>query len=152
MTRWLVVVATVLMSPHAAAKQPGPDLTGPETVEDLVADLAGADDSDRLFAARELRRRVRSNSRLTERARGDELVVLQARQDLQDLRRDVVPICQEQIQVRNVTAPCADILGVLGAATSISVLEARLTTETRGWVLRRLERALLNLNSAGMES
>jgi hypothetical protein len=91
--------------------------------ERYVRDLVGQDNSDRLYAARTLRSRLKVAMRDVERRDGT-LRQLDAVATLDDIDELVAPACVEAIEYRNVAHHCAWILGRTNNAEAAKALEA----------------------------
>ena len=125
--------------PNASQEPPGP--------LDLMRDLSGQDGPDRLLAARDLRRMARRNLKLSNRQRGDELVVNDAIVQLAELDHLVAPTCSGLLTAGAVARPCADILGILETVTALPALQAALPSAGRR-NRRHLERAIKRIERA----
>ena len=134
------LVVITLASAVAAGPAPvgtPPPMTMEETIADLRADLR----PDRLYAARELRRRVRRASKDSQ-ARPGSLRQAEARQLLALFDEVLVPHCIELMPIhRELRVPCAEILGLLLTDEALEILHEQASIETRRWAVRRIERA-----------
>ena len=111
------------------------------SLEDYLADLSSKDRPDRLYAARELRRRVRNASRAAEGRIGT-LRSEEARHTLALFDAQLAPKCIELLALHpDLRGPCADILGTLRTDDALPVLLEHAANEERGWVERKLARA-----------
>lgn len=91
--------------------------------ERYIHDLTGQDKSDRLYAARTLRSRLRVA--LKDAARRDgSLRQLDALAALDDFELLVAPACVQALATRNIAHHCAWILGQLAYEPALSDLEA----------------------------
>lgn len=88
-----------------------------------IQDLLGQDKSDRLYAARTLRSRLRVALGDYDRREGT-MRQLDAEAALDDFDRLVAPACIEALQLRNVSHHCAWILGALAYQPAVPILEA----------------------------
>ncbi len=152
-----LLLAGLLASPAARA-QPGAQVvqTGPRTFDDYLGQLLEPDASDRLFAARELRRRVRRAVRLARRGDRASLAVADALASLDDFDRYLAPRCIEAVEhterFGNILVPCADILGLLGTREALPALRAAREAETRRRPRRHLDRAVQAIEAADAEA
>ena len=146
----LSVVTLLFLSTSALASGPVRDLPVEQdtTLERYAHDLVGSDASDRLYAAREILRRVRRAHRLASRD-GVEIEILEAKQHLTDFDRMVAPKCIRQLTVQNVRRICATILGLLETNEAITPLESALEAETRRGARRSMVKALERLQPGG---
>jgi len=118
------------------------------TLEDWIRDLEGDDKSDRLFAARELRRQLAAAQRRLDRGRGDELRREEDRVFVGDLRiRLVGPARRALVAHKNVRRPCADILGLLGDPSALPDLRFALEVDQRRSVQKHVQRAVDEVES-----
>ena len=126
---------------------PTPGEPGAEQVDipSLVADLSGEDSDDRLYAARVLRSRLRTASRQANSR--DDMIRLEARQALGDLRDQTGPACEGALEHQNVVRPCAEILATLNRTEALPALNAALSRETSGRRSRALKKAIEALES-----
>jgi hypothetical protein len=105
--------------------------------ERYVHDLLGQDKSDRLYAARTLRSRLRVALRDAESREGT-LRQLDAIAALDDFDELVAPACAQALELRNVAHHCAWMIGRLGYEPAIPILEAVVQPESQA--NRRLRR------------
>ena len=122
MSKWATVL-TCLLSWEVQAAGPNPASPIPQDVstERYANDLVGGDAIERQFAARVLRRRVRSAWRIAGRP-GDSIPVIEARQTLANFDLMVAPRCTRQLSERNVLRACAQILGMLETEEALTAL------------------------------
>ena len=122
MNRWAVALLSLLSHPASAA---GPLATSPIeqdlSTERYANDLVGSDVSDRLYAARVLRRRVRTAWRIAGR-NGNGFSTIEARQTLAEFDVIVAPRCIRQLELKDVRIPCAHILGMLETVDALPAL------------------------------
>jgi hypothetical protein len=88
-----------------------------------IQDLLSQDKSDRLYAARTLRSRLRVALRDADSREGT-LRQIDAIAALDDFDRLVAPACTEALELRNVSHHCAWMLGALAYEPAVPVLEA----------------------------
>ena len=135
----------------ASALAAGPSHIGnapPMKLEEYVSDLTADRRSDRLFAARELRRRVRHAER-TAGSKPGTLRQLEARHELAFYAREVAPRCIEELNnYRELRVPCSEMLGILESSASLSALEEAHRIETRRWALRRIHHAIIRVQES----
>lgn len=147
----LLCASTALANPTPADIYAHPDVLRMASTAEYAADLRGADRSDRLFAARELRRQALSAARHADGPPSERQ--LEARVALQDLRADAgraaIAALADHADVRG---PCADILGVLGDPGALPALTAALGAETRPRIRRRLKDAITTLEAGAREA
>lgn len=128
----------------------GPAPVGPNRpmgLEDYIQDLSDDNRSDRLFAARELRRRVRRTTQLAN-GRPGSLRREEARNDLLIYDQRLAPACIELLlQKPELRAPCVDILRYLETTDAKPVLTQARQEEPRRWVQRKIDRALLQFSN-----
>lgn len=111
--------------------------------ERYVNDLLGNDASDRLYAARTLRSRLKVALRDAERGNGETLRSIDALAALDDFDVMVAPACVEALERRNVAHHCAEMLGLLGYEPAVPALEAALADpETSRRLRKQAARAL----------
>jgi len=134
------------LSAHAVGNRPGLSRTQP-TMAQYAQDLSGSSPAKRRYAARVLLRQVRTARRQAATGPEDDLTRDQARQTLTDSDRLVAPGCIRHLSVREITAPCADILRLLETQAALAPLEVQLGREGRRGVQRRLQRAITTLKS-----
>jgi len=119
------------------------------TTEEYIDEMRSDRKPDRLYAARELRRRVRYAQRVSERRPGS-LRQLEATQELfvydQLLAPNCLTLMMEFIELR---VPCAEILALLETQEGFAATEGLLALETRRWARRRLARSLESLQVGG---
>jgi len=108
------------------------------SIERYAADLSGSDKSDRLYAARVLRSRLRVAMRVAERAPMDSLRSDDALVAMDDFDAIVAPACVEALRVPNVAHHCAEILGWLEHSPAEPALQALLSEDAVA--SRRLQR------------
>ena len=113
---------------------------------DFVHDLSEGDRPEQRFAARALRRQARTAVRIVENRRSG-LLYDEARQELADLSREVVPLCMERLSIPHLVVPCTDLLGLLEATIAIDALQLQLEKPTSGRVERHLRQAVEDLTS-----
>ena len=113
---------------------------------DFVRDLSQGDLPEQRLAARALRRQARSAVRTLENRKSG-LLRDEARQELADLARDVVPLCVERLSMPHLVVPCTDLLALLEATTAIDALQMHLEKPANGRVERHLRRAVEDLTS-----
>jgi len=145
----LLVVTLPLLLGSGATRVPYP-MPPDETTERWVSDLAGEDRSDRSYAARVLRSRVRVAVRQARRSDPGSLTHDEALATLDTFDVLVVPACLQALGARRVVGPCADILGLLTVPAASGPLEALLGAgDAPGWCTRhRIERALRRIREA----
>ena len=123
MSKWGVLLLS-LASWNAIAA--GPLTTMPidqdTSTERYASDLLGSDVSERLYAARVLRRRVRSAWRIAGR-NGAGLHAIEARQTLAHFDVVVAPRCIRQLTMKGIRVPCAQILGMLETNDALPALK-----------------------------
>jgi hypothetical protein len=121
---WLLLALLPLMlgsgSRFQQAHSPQPVDTSNER---YIQDLRGSDASDRLYAARTLRSRLRMAIKDAERREGT-LRQIDALASLDDFEVLVAPACLEVLDQRNVAHHCAQILGLLAYEPAREDLEA----------------------------
>ncbi len=102
-------------------------MTTPRPVDDsnerYTAELSDSDKSDRLYAARTLRSRLRIALRNAERGRPGSLRQDQAYAALDDFEDLVAPACVQALTTRNIAHHCASILGMLAHQPAVQALE-----------------------------
>jgi len=115
-----------------------------------VRDLEGLDRSDRLYAARVLRSRVKEALRVAERARPGSLLHDEALGILDDFDAMVSEPCIQALAFDNVALHCADILGLLEVERAQEPLAALLDPQRAPSrrLRRHVERALLRIQEA----
>ena len=148
MNSWFVALLS-LSSAQAFAAGP---LTASPVQQDMSTeryanDLVGSDLSDRLYAARVLRRRVRTAWRLAGR-NTDGFQVDEARQTLADFDLIVAPRCIRQLNVQNVRVPCADILGMLETKEALTALQVATKKSLRHRERKALEGAIRKIQGS----
>jgi hypothetical protein len=138
---WGLDQSSVMVPRDPSANQEAP------TPADLMRHLAGDDVPDRLLAARDLRRMARRSLKLSNRERGDELVINDALVQLAELDRLAAPTCTALLTAGGVARPCADLLGILETAAALPALHAALPTASRS-NRRHIERAIKRIERA----
>ena len=136
----------------ASAQDGGSRMSGPrpDSMEELVRDLEGADRSRRRFAIRELNRIARV-SRKHEFGSLESEATLDALQRLEFLDEFAADVCIKNLSADVEVRGCARLLGHLETASARPVLSATLSrTENKGEA-RRLERTLEILELAAKE-
>ncbi len=123
-----------------------------ESTERWVADLLGDDRSDRTYAARVLRSRVRLAVRRARRSEPGSLDHDEALATLDTFDTLVAPACVQALSAPGATRACADLLGLLGTGAAAGPLEALLAREGRDapgpCTRRRIARALERIRVA----
>lgn len=148
---WLVGAAWGLDQSSVIAPKDPQANQGPPTAAELMRALGGDNGPDRLLAARDLRRMARRNLKLSNRRRGDELVINDAIVQLDELDAEAAPTCAALLTEGAVARPCADILGILETAAALPALRAALPTASRH-NRRHLERAIARIERAQLPS
>jgi hypothetical protein len=117
--------------------------------ERYVNDLQGSDKSDRLYAARTLRSRLRVAMNELDAPEGS-LRQLDAIATMDDLHHLAAPACIEALASRNVAHHCAQMLGWLGYEPAVPALEAMLSpdSEASKRAQRQAARALEAIRAA----
>ena len=118
------------------------------SLEHFVSDLRGKNRSDRKYAARVLRNRLRAADRSVRHARPGSLRYDEGAAIIEDFTLQVAPACVASLQQRNVAAICADILGILQVDSARQPLEALAADAPSGRIHRRAARALARLGPA----
>jgi len=120
------------------------------SVERYAGDLGRSDPSDRLYAARVLRSRLRFALRDAARARPGSLRQDEALAALDDFEGIVAPACIEALVTRNVAHHCAAMLGMLEYGGAEPALRALLEPDADSSckARRQAERALARLLAA----
>ena len=138
----------LFVAASAAWAQPSLELyDAPKSPHELAGELLGDHAPSQLFAARELRRRLRMIRSRSE-AR-DALVATEARIELADMSETLlVPAVEALVRYPRVRAACADMLAEIGDPMAIPKLRAVRETETRRRVLRKIDRALSSLEQS----
>lgn len=116
--------------------------SAPKTTADLLADLRGEDNSNRLYAARSLKSGLRRALAVEARGREGTLAVIEARSFLFEMESRLPEACVLALEAPNTVTPCADMLAWMEVRTAVPALEARLAVETRRRARRHLEAAL----------
>ena len=139
----VVLCALWLFPLNAAATGPlhGVPIQQDTSLERYANDLVGDDTSERLYAVRVLRRRVRGAWRIAGR-NNMELRVIEARQTLSHFDTLVAPRCIRQLKVANTRKGCASILGMLETADALDELRAAQHTTNRKSDVRVIQRAI----------
>jgi hypothetical protein len=116
----VALCALGLLPMNAGATGPirGVPIQQDTSLERYANDLVGEDASDRLYAARVLRRRVREAWRLAGRS-GADLRIIEARQTLSHFDILIAPRCIRQLSVPNTRKACAAILGMLETESAL---------------------------------
>ncbi len=115
----------------------------PDTSLDrYLADLNGTDRSDRLFAARELKSRLKKALRDVKPSRQASLAYAESQAILGDFQQMVVPACVQALDLANVAPVCADILGLMESREAIPALRASLKSSPPPRLYRHINRAL----------
>ena len=151
----MALLGLLLLGRPAAAVGPiagGPAVgTAPPSesviVDRLLADLDHPDAPRRLFAARELRRRVKQALRLSESDRGDALDAQAALLELQVYDERLAPRCLLALSEPQTLLPCVDVLGLLETEAARPGLE-ELARGGKRRARRHAERALERLGPA----
>lgn len=125
----LCVLAWAPLTANATGPLHGIPIQQDQSIERYANDLIGDDKSDRLFAARVLRNRVREAWRLAGRA-GTDLRVIEARQTLSHFDTLVAPRCIRQLDVANTRRACASILGMLETEAALPALRKAANSTT----------------------
>ena len=112
-----------------------------------ATDLVGSDRPKKLYAARVLKRRVRTAWKVAARP-GADLHTLEARQTLSEFDTLVAPRCIRQLADKATRKECAAILGFLETPEALDPLRTQLD-DAPSWCERRaLERALKRVEQA----
>jgi len=128
----VLLAAPLLLGSGSRAMQAHSARPVDDSIERYVHDLSIDDRSDRLYAARVLRARLRIVVREAERARPGSVREDEALAALDDFEVLVAPACIEALGVENVAPHCADILGLLEHAPAEAPLAALLAPEAQG--------------------
>ena len=123
-----LAVFGVSASVHAAGPLKGLPVAQDTSNARYAADLVSGDGPKQTYAARVLRRRVRSAWRLAVRD-GADFRTIEARQTLSEFDDLVAPRCIRQLSNPNVQRPCAQILGMLETKTALLPLRNALSSE-----------------------
>jgi len=121
---------------HAAGPLKGLPVKQDTSTLRYASDLVGTDAPKRLYAARVLRRRVRTAWRLAVRD-GTDMHVLEARQTLSEFDSLIAPRCIRQLDVPATLRPCAQILGLLETRSALPFLKDQ-RERADGWITRRI--------------
>ena len=128
----------------------GPAPVGPNRpmgLEDYIQDLSDDNRSDRLFAARELRRRVRRTTQLAN-GRPGSLRSEEARNDLLIYDQRLAPaMYQVLLQQPELRAPCVDILRYLETTDAKPVLTQARQEDPDAGYSEKIDRALLQVTN-----
>ncbi|MBN1337630.1 MAG: hypothetical protein JXB39_16885 [Deltaproteobacteria bacterium] len=151
MPRSLLCVLLPLLLGAGATQVPYP-MPPDDSTERWVSALLGDDRSERTYAARLLRSRVRLAVRKAERSDPGSLTYGEALAALDGFDALVAPACLQALGAPGATGPCADVLGLLTTPEAVAPLEALLAKEGRGAprcrTRRRIERALERIEGA----
>lgn len=146
---WLAAPLAVTLSAHSAeavGNRLGPRKP-PPTLAKYVQDLTHSNAARRSYAGRVLLRQVKSARRAAATGPEDDLTKAGAMQVLVDFDQQVAPTCTRHLNVREITAACADILRLLETQTALSALQAQLQVETRRKVKKRLQKAISRIEA-----
>jgi hypothetical protein len=142
----LALLGWATAGPPTVASRP---VSGDEpSIEAKIDELESSLARDRRLAAIQLRRETRRMLRDSERQGGDEIRSLEARQTLMVFDDKLAPVCTEQLGVANLTALCAEILGLLETEAALPALETVLAEEHRAGVRKRVARAIERIRGA----
>jgi len=134
-------------SAQAAGPLKGLPISQDTTTARYAADLVGNDGPKQTYAARVLRRRVRSAWRVAARNR-DDLQTIEARQMLGEFDALVAPRCIRQLSNPGTLRPCAQILGMLETKAALEPLRMALAQSRPRCTRKAIERAIFRLEDA----
>lgn len=153
--RWLATVLLLWLSSGgggaiAAPFNPAVDPTPvPDTsVAHYVQDLQHDKKSERLYAARVLRSRLRIARRKLERAKPGSLAHDEAIELWDTYEEEVVPTCLEVVDKGTYTPPVVDILGLMENPVAREALETLTQQADSRRVVRKARRALERIAEA----
>ncbi len=112
----------------------------------LLHELEDSNAGDRMYAGRELLRRVRQAKRLA--ASKNELKSLEARYNYSDYQADIVPACIRALDEDNVRKHCARMLMELEATSALDRLRKHHELEQRGKIKGILADAISTLEAS----
>ena len=144
----IVLLARFLVGATLAAGPSPVGTSAPMSTEEYVYELTTDRRPDRLYAARELRRRVRHALQNSQRQPGT-LRHMSAVQELLTYDQLVAPRCLAvMIEYIELRVPCVEILGMLETDDARATIQLVMEAESRRWALRRMESALRTLPAA----
>lgn len=135
------------LSARAAGPLKGLPVSQDTTNARYAADLVSGDGPKETYAARVLRRRVRSAWRAAARDRED-FQAIEARQILGEFDALVAPRCIRQLSNPRTLRPCAQILGMLETEAALEPLQTALTEPLGRCTRKAIERAIGRVEAA----
>ena len=119
----------------------------PATVTDLVDALGGDDKKMRWYAARELNRMAKYNTKLRKKSSPDSIEELEARMEWSLLNELAAPECVNKLKRKEVVSECASIVRHLEYKAALPELKKAESMENRYCTKRALKKAIRVLES-----
>lgn len=149
--RFPLLLMLALAAPMARASDTDVGTTSPaqaqKTTAELFSDLAGDNGPDRLYAARALKSQLVRAQHAVAHAREGSLARDDGLATLDEFEARLPEECRAALKFRNVVAPAAEMLALLGTRDALADVQAAAATETRAGVKRRLDRAVAELSA-----
>lgn len=118
-----------------------------KTTAELFSDLPGDNGPDRVYAARALKGQLARAQRAVAHAPEGSLARDDGLATLDEFEARLPEACRAALQFRNVVAPAAEMLAMLGTRDALADIQAAAASETRTGAKRRLDRAIAQLSA-----